>query len=58
VVTGTPAKGVKWRETYGLSETQVYDDAGFDRIIEDPAVDVVCIVLLRRSARLKPKPIR
>lgn len=45
VVTGTPEKGVKWRETYGLTEKQVYDYAGFDRIIDDPAVDVVCIVL-------------
>jgi predicted dehydrogenase len=45
VVTGTPEKGVKWRETYGLNEKQVYDYAGFDRIIEDPAIDVVCIVL-------------
>jgi len=45
VITGTPEKGVKWRETYGLTEKQVYDYAGFDRIIEDPEIDVVCIVL-------------
>ncbi len=45
VVTGTPQKGAKWREKYGLTEKQVYDYAGFDRIIDDPNIDVVCIVL-------------
>lgn len=45
VVTGTPEKGVKWREKYGLTEKQVYDYASFDKIIDDPNIDVVCIVL-------------
>lgn len=45
VVTGTPAKGVKWRGQYGLAEDQVYSYENFDRIIDDPSVDVVYIVL-------------
>lgn len=45
VVTGTPAKGVKWREQYGLSEKQVYNYENFDSILNDPTIDVVYIVL-------------
>ncbi len=45
VVTGTPAKGVEWREKYGLAENKVYNYENFDRIIEDKDVDVVYIVL-------------
>jgi predicted dehydrogenase len=45
VVTGTPQKGVDWRAKYGLGENQVYNYETFDRILDDPAVDVVYIVL-------------
>lgn len=45
VVTGTPAKGVEWREKYGLAENKVYNYENFDKIIEDKDVDVVYIVL-------------
>jgi predicted dehydrogenase len=45
VVTGTPEKGVQWREKYGIGESQVYSYETFDRIIDDPAIDVVYIVL-------------
>ena len=45
VVTGTPAKGVEWREKYGLTEKQVYSYETFDKLIEDKDVDVVYIVL-------------
>ncbi len=45
VVTGTPQKGKDWREKYGLEESQVYHYETFDRIAEDPAVDVIYIVL-------------
>ncbi len=45
VVTGTPEKGVKWREKYGLAEDKVYSYENFDKIADDPAVDVVYIVL-------------
>ena len=45
VVTGTPEKGVKWRADYGLAEDKVYSYETFDKIIDDPAIDVVFIVL-------------
>ncbi|MBC8127432.1 MAG: Gfo/Idh/MocA family oxidoreductase [Gloeobacteraceae cyanobacterium ES-bin-144] len=45
IVTGTPAKAVKWRETYGLNEDQVYNYQNFDEIINNPNIDVVFIVL-------------
>ena len=45
VVTGTPEKGVKWREKYGLAADKVYSYETFDKIIDDPAIDVVYIVL-------------
>ncbi len=45
VVTGTPEKGVAWCGKYGLAAEQVYDYRNFDKIADDPAVDVVCVVL-------------
>jgi predicted dehydrogenase len=45
VVTGTPEKGVKWREKYGLAADKVYSYEDFDKIAGDPSVDVVYIVL-------------
>jgi predicted dehydrogenase len=45
VVTGTPEKGVKWREKYGLAEDKVYAYETFDKLVDDPSVDVIYIVL-------------
>ena len=45
VVTGTPEKGVKWCEQYGLPADKGYSYETFDKIIDDPAIDVVYIVL-------------
>ena len=45
VVTGTPEKGLKWCEKYGLAADKVYSYETFDKIIDDPAIDVVYIVL-------------
>jgi predicted dehydrogenase len=45
VVTGTPEKGGKWREQYRLAEDKVYSYENFDKIINDPSIDVVYIVL-------------
>ncbi len=45
VVTGTPEKGVKWREKYGLKESDVYNYGNFEKIADNPDVDVICIVL-------------
>ncbi|MGE9266970.1 MAG: Gfo/Idh/MocA family protein [Verrucomicrobiales bacterium] len=45
VVTGTPEKGGKWREKYGLAEDKVYNYENYDQIAEDPEIDVIYIVL-------------
>lgn len=45
VVTGTPEKGIQWREKYGLPENKVYSYESFDKMIDDPDIDVVYIVL-------------
>jgi predicted dehydrogenase len=45
VVTGTPAKGEKWRQQYGLAADKIYNYESFDQIVNDPSIDVVYIVL-------------
>lgn len=45
VVTGTPEKGVRWQKEYDLKDDQVYNYENFDKIIDDPRIDVVYIVL-------------
>lgn len=45
IVTGTPAKAEQWQKRYGLPDKAVYDYANFDQIANNPAIDVVYIVL-------------
>ncbi len=45
IVTGTPAKAEEWQRRYGISDRNVYDYAGFDRIADNPDIDVVYVVL-------------
>ncbi|MCU0779987.1 MAG: Gfo/Idh/MocA family oxidoreductase [Akkermansiaceae bacterium] len=45
IVTGTPAKAEQWRGQYGIPGDCVYKYENFDRIADNPAVDVVYIVL-------------
>lgn len=45
IVTGTPSKAEAWKARHGLGDAQVYDYGSFDRIAEDPEVDVVYVVL-------------
>jgi predicted dehydrogenase len=45
VVTGSAEKGIKWREKYALAEDKVYSYESFDKIVNDPEIDVVYIVL-------------
>ncbi len=45
IVTGTPAKAEEWKKKYGIPDSHVYDYETFDRIAENPDVDVVYIVL-------------
>ena len=45
VVTGTPAKAEAWKAKYGIPQGHVYRYDTFDRIIDNPDIDVVYIVL-------------
>jgi len=45
IVTGTPAKAEEWQRRYAIPERNVYDYAGFDRIADNPDIDVVYVVL-------------
>ena len=45
VVTGTPAKALEWQRKYDLSDRNIYDYDNFDRIADNPDIDVIYIVL-------------
>lgn len=45
IVTGTPAKAEEWQRRYGIPDRNVYDYTGFDRIADNPDIDVVYVVL-------------
>jgi len=45
VVTGSPAKAAQWQQQYSLPAKNCYDYKTFDRIIDNPAIDIVYIVL-------------
>ncbi|HEX8504284.1 MAG TPA: Gfo/Idh/MocA family oxidoreductase [Hymenobacter sp.] len=45
IVTGTPAKAAQWKQQYKIPDQNVYDYKTFDRIIDNPAIDIVYIVL-------------
>ncbi len=45
IVTGTPAKAEKWKQQYQIPDKNIYDYGSFDRIAENPDIDVVYIVL-------------
>jgi len=44
VVTGTPAKAERWQKKYDLAASCLYNYENFDRIADNPAVDVVYVV--------------
>ena len=44
IVTGTPAKAVKWKAQYGIPDRSIYDYATMDRLADNPDVDVVYVV--------------
>jgi len=44
VVTGTPAKGVRWRAEYGLPESAVYHYDTMSRLVDNKDVQVVYVV--------------
>jgi predicted dehydrogenase len=45
IVTGTPAKAEEWTKKYNIPQKSVYDYKTFDRIIDNPDIDVVYVVL-------------
>ncbi|MGJ8677036.1 MAG: Gfo/Idh/MocA family protein [Akkermansiaceae bacterium] len=45
IVTGTPAKAEAWQKKYGLKDSGIYNYDDFDKIIDNPDIDVVYIVL-------------
>ena len=45
IVTGSPAKAAQWKRQYNISDKNVYDYKTFDRIIDNPAIDIVYVVL-------------
>ncbi|WP_193212449.1 Gfo/Idh/MocA family protein [Luteolibacter marinus] len=45
IVTGTPEKAEKWKAQYGIPDSHVYNYETFDRIAENPDVDVIYVVL-------------
>jgi len=45
IVTGTPAKAEKWKAQYKIADKNIYNYESFDKIADNPEVDVVYIVL-------------
>ena len=45
VVTGSPAKAAQWQQQYNLPAKNCYDYKTFDRILDNPAIDIVYVVL-------------
>src|SRR5258708_5691229 len=45
VITGTPSKAEKWKQTYHLSDKNIYNYQNFDSLANNPEIDVVYVVL-------------
>lgn len=45
IVTGTPAKAGQWKKQYNIPEKNVYNYQTFDRIADNPDIDIIYIVL-------------
>lgn len=45
IVTGSPEKAKKWQEQYKIPEKNYYDYSSFDKIANNPDIDVIYIVL-------------
>src|SRR5947208_10811170 len=44
IVTGTPAKAVKWKAQYGIPDKNIYDYSTMHRMADNPDIDVVYVV--------------
>jgi len=45
IVTGTPSKEPIWAEKYGIAERNIYNYETFDRVADNPDIDVIYVVL-------------
>jgi glucose-fructose oxidoreductase len=45
IVTGTPAKAEKWKQQHGLLDKNIYNYQDFDKIANNPDIDIVYVVL-------------
>jgi glucose-fructose oxidoreductase len=45
IVTGTPAKAEAWKKKYNIPDKNIYNYQNFDTIANNPAIDVVYVVL-------------
>jgi glucose-fructose oxidoreductase len=45
IVTGTPAKADEWKKKYNIPAKNVYNYQNFDRIADNPDIDIVYVVL-------------
>jgi glucose-fructose oxidoreductase len=45
IVTGTPAKAEKWKQQHGLADKNIYNYQDFDKIANNPDIDIVYVVL-------------
>lgn len=45
IVTGSPDKADSWQQKYGVAEQNTYNYRNFDRIADNPDIDVVYVVL-------------
>ena len=45
IVTGTPAKAEKWKQSYNIPDKNIYNYQNFDSIANNPDIDVIYIVL-------------
>jgi predicted dehydrogenase len=45
VVTGSPDKARKWQQQYNLPAKNCYDYKTFDRLVDNPDIDIVYVVL-------------
>ena len=45
IVTGTPEKATTWSAKYNIPKENIYDYSNFDTILNNPAIDIVYVVL-------------
>jgi predicted dehydrogenase len=45
IVTGTPEKAERWKKKYNIPDRNVYNYQTFDQIADNPAIDIIYIVL-------------